>query len=129
MELLFLSLFTQPMVQPPLVIEQVVEESIQEPIESIQELPVSIYCSCVQTARSLTHMAVPHLNADAIKPNSTPVIGGLVLLKYGEVSHVAVIKYFIGTGIYVYEGNKDKCQYSERFINLNDENIIGFWAE
>ena len=62
-----------------------------------------------------------------MSPNHTPVIGGLVLFKYTNNYHVAVIKEFREEGVWVVEGNKKPCQRTERLVLWSDAYIRGFW--
>lgn len=85
-----------------------------------------IYCSCIKTARVLG-LAIPYgTNAEDIKGNSIPMIGGGIVFKYPLSSHIAVIKKFLELGFLVAEGNAKPCQYSERFVPYNDSFIVGF---
>ena len=60
-------------------------------------------------------------------PNSTPVVGGVVLLKYYEnVGHVALIQKFTEKGMIVWETNYKPCQATTREILWSDIHIVGF---
>lgn len=84
-------------------------------------------CSCIKTARNLGVKIPFGTNAKDLVPNSPPIIGGLILLKYG-VHHVVVLEGFEG-GFQVAEGNFEKgpCVVTRRRIDFNDPHIIGFW--
>lgn len=97
----------------PIVIEKVIEHPI--------------YKSCILTARMYSSFTVPRSNAEDIKGNGPPVIGGLILLEYGNISHVAVIEGFEG-GLNIVEGNYMVNQMTRRTIDFNDENIAGFYV-
>jgi hypothetical protein len=57
---------------------------------------------------------------------STPTIGGLVLLKYDDVYHIAVVTGFTNDGFRVFEGNYKPCEITRRTIGWNDERIVKF---
>ena len=66
-------------------------------------------------------------NAKDQIPNSTPVVGGVVLLKYYEdVGHVALIQKFTEKGMIVWETNYRPCQATTREILWSDIHIVGF---
>lgn len=87
-------------------------------------------CSCIQTAKALGVKVSG--NAKDLKPNSSPKVGGLILMKYGEVYHVAVIMEIIPTSygqlFKVREGNYQKCKITEREIRSDDRKILGYWV-
>lgn len=88
----------------------------------------SQYCSCVSTARNLGVDIPLNMNASDFKPNSTPVINGLVILQYPKAWHVAVITGFTDDGFSVVEGNYKPCQKDTRVLKWNDPHIVGFWV-
>ena len=97
-------------------------------------LPVSaqenILCSCILTARWLGSSVKG--NAIDLIPNSTPVIGGLIVFKKGKRindGHVAVIKGFREDGFIVVEGNYKPCTLTTRVVPFNWPTIVGFWSE
>lgn len=89
-------------------------------------------CSCISTAKALGVKIPPKTSASDIITNSSPKIGGLLVLKYGKIAHVAVIKEIhreLGEESYylVREGNFKPCELSERKILMNDSKIKGFY--
>jgi len=100
---------------------------VQGPQQEVKE-EYNVLCECVATARIYSKFELPRQHAYQFKPNSVPTVGGLVLMRYGDLSHVAVIMAIMPGGIYVREGNYKKCEYSERFIQWDDSRIIGFWS-
>lgn len=83
-------------------------------------------CSCMQTAKALG-VKLPRGNASDLKPNTNyPHVGGVIILKYKEF-HAAVIKKVTAGGIYVKEGNFEKCRITERRIDWNDPKIVGYY--
>lgn len=95
------------------------------PIQSDSGL---IGCSCIKTARQQGVDIPIGTNAEDFEPNSKPEIGGLILLSYPKVDHVAVILSFEKEGFLVYEGNFKKCIQRERIIYYIDPFIRGFWT-
>lgn len=91
-----------------------------------------VFCSCVETARELG-ADLPAGDAIDLQPNTTePVVGGVILLNYpsgeGEVvGHVAYIQGVFSEGVFVAEGNKVACEYTERYIFYGDKNIRGYY--
>lgn len=98
-------------------------------LDVLEDIDISdnIYCSCVKTARS-EGLKLPPGDADNLKPNSMPVEGGGILLKYGNVYHVAKILNFTPSGFFIVEGNKVKCKKTYRVVLYNDKAIRGFWS-
>jgi len=90
---------------------------------SKEYLPVP--CSCIKSARHFG-VPLPHLDAKDIKPNSLPVVGGLALFNYSGMAHVAVITSLEAEGFRVREGNKDFCEFGQRFVRWDGENLKGF---
>lgn len=86
-------------------------------------------CSCVQFARALGVKIPPKTDAKDLKPNATPQIGGLVLLKYGKLDHVATITSLGSQDFSVREANyQSPCQITKRTITYQDKAIRGFWS-
>lgn len=105
----------------PIVVDTKIEKEIEE------EIGDEIYCSCIKTARE-EGVDIPYnTNAEDFIPNSRPEIGGLILLKYGLISHVAVIIEFTKEGIIIIEGNKIHCEKTQRIIPYDYYAIRGFW--
>jgi len=85
-------------------------------------------CSCVQGARRLG-ADIPLIDAKWFQlfPSQMPVVGGIVLLQYGDVWHVARISELLEEGVRIEEYNYRKCQYTTRIIKWDDEHLRGFW--
>lgn len=118
--------------ESPIIIEQYIppEPPPAPPVIVEEEVVAESYlCFCVRTARKYSPFNVPYLDAKDIQPQGTPVIGGLILLEYTNVSHVAVIMSFEADGFRIYEGNYIPCKFSERIIKYNSSSIRGFWSE
>jgi len=99
-------------------------ELVKESEEIIENL---IFCSCVLTARELG-AKLPKGDARELIPNSPfPRVGGVVILRYHEDAHVAYIDKVTSEGLHVQEGNFEKCKQTERVIDFDDPNIVGYW--
>lgn len=85
-------------------------------------------CSCVLTAKALVGYNKT-VGMAKYWPRNTdlPTVGGVVVTKESYAGHVAVILAVEQDRIYVYEGNYNRCKVSERWINLNNPVIIGYW--
>lgn len=102
------------------------QELPKETASPVKRLPL---CSCILYARALG-VAIPN-STDAVdlKPNSVPVVGGLVLLTYSSgISHVAVITALLEGGVMVTEANYRRCKEGQRLISWKDPNLRGFWV-
>ena len=107
---------------PLLIIK--IQETKEESQESTDDL---IFCSCIKTAR-LEGINIPYnTDAEDFIPNTRPQVGALVLMDYGNTSHVAIITKLTENGIVIVEGNKIPCEKSERVIPYNYYAIKGFW--
>jgi surface antigen len=85
-------------------------------------------CSCVLTAKALVGYNKTVGMAKYWPRNSDiPTVGGVVVTRESRVGHVAVILAVEQYRIYVKEGNYNRCKVSERWINLNNPVIIGYW--
>ena len=98
---------------------------------NVIEIPIPIEeCSCIKIARNVGVPIPMGTNAADLKPNASPHVGALMLLKYGDVSHVAVIAGYVGDGFVVREGNFKRgvpCVATGRVVAWNDPHIVGFW--
>lgn len=109
------------------------EPSLSERVEpanippEASTMPSDVLCSCKRYITS----QVPNMplgDADSFTGNTTPTAGVVVLLRYKEISHMALIEKVSDSGISVRETNYKKCHYSERFIPWNDPSIVGFYS-
>lgn len=107
---------------PQVVVEVVLEEPIVEEVDEI-------LCSCIKYARSIGVNLPYNTNASDVVANSRPTIGGLVLLDYGNIEHVAIIQEFTDTGFKVKESNYRKCKETERIIQFDSPFIRGFYSD
>ena len=107
------------------------EQPVVEP--KVAEVTANtVFCSCVRYVRSKIP-EFPSNDAKNIKPNSVPVAGGVIILKYWnkelgqELYHVAYIESFTEKGFLVSETNFKKCQRTDREVLFTDKAIVGFW--
>lgn len=83
-------------------------------------------CSCTSTARVLG-AKLPRGNAIDLIPNiDIPVVGGVVVFDYG---HVAYVEKVTPEGIYVREGNYEKCRITRRLLEWNRTDVKGYYYE
>lgn len=91
---------------------------------------LTLDCSCVQFVRDRVP-SLPRGDADQLKPNSPPVEGGVVILKYPNgIYHVAYSARLQGIGVWIEERIQmgDECIERSYWLDLNDEKIFGFWS-
>lgn len=86
-----------------------------------------LYCSCVKYARSLVP-ELPPGDASQLAPNGPPVVGGIAIMHYGSLYHLGVILSLQEGGFTVTEGNYKRCRKTERFIEWDSREIVGFWS-
>lgn len=109
------------------------------PVPDEQPFPVkqvSIYCSCVVTARKYSEYVIPPINTAAdLEPNTNPHIGALILMDYiaedgSKLPHIAIIQGYTEDGFILGdEGNYKACEHTRgRIVPFNDPRIRGFWA-
>lgn len=106
----------------------VATDQYSEPLVMIQE-PLDDKFFCVRGARKYSYMNIPRQNADQFEHNSAPIVGGLVLLRYGSVSHVGVNTKVTNGGVQIIEWNYEAGKETERFIPYDDKALVGFWSE
>ena len=96
--------------------------------DAVVETPyIAPECECVRYLREVLDVPIRG-NAQDILPNvDIPIVGGVVLLEYGDYSHAAQIQYLLPKCMYVKQGNKISCQATEECIPYDSENIRGFW--
>ncbi len=100
---------------------------VVEPVPIVQQIPQ--YCSCVSYVRNFIP-SLPHMDAVwfATLPRSTPAVGRVAIFNYSGVYHVAYIESLGDTGFTVREANFKPCEKDRRFIEWNDDALVGFWA-
>jgi surface antigen len=88
------------------------------------------FCSCVSFAKQLTGY-MDSVGAARNWPLNAkiPTVGGVVVLNESKAGHVAVIEAVAGSTLTVAESNYIPCQKSQRTIEINDSQIIGYWTK
>lgn len=67
-------------------------------------------------------------NAEDLSPNTMPFVGSLALFKFSNgVSHVAYVDKLGEAGFHVQQGNKKAGEYTEEWVDWDNEWLIGFW--
>ncbi len=99
-----------------------------EESEEVEKLEESIYCSCIKTARELGADIPIGTNAWDLEPNTSRYTKGVLILLQYDSRHVAVITELADDGIHVSEGNFRKCEATNRVIDYDSPEIIGFWT-
>lgn len=91
----------------------------------------AIRCSCVLYAKSITGFNTPIGLAKYWPVNlSTPRVGAVVITGGTYTGHVAVITEIQGTKMKLTESNYTRCAVTHnRWIDMNDTNIIGYWIK
>jgi hypothetical protein len=85
-------------------------------------------CSCVLWAHHL-NPKVPLVSAKWFKGfvGGTPTVGGVVIFKYPNGEHVAIITKFLPDGFRISESNFKRCEIGQRDIKFDDKRITGFF--
>ena len=82
-------------------------------------------CNCYAFANVLTDYKLPKMRD--ILPNSNyPRVGGLVILRYTNDKHIAIVQSVETDGFWIREANFEACKLGRRFIDWNDPHLKGF---
>lgn len=98
-------------------------------VQQPEIVEVSVFNSCVKTARWLG-ADIPLGDAEDLTPNNElPRVGGVVILKYWDPVryHVAVVESVEQDGLHIAEGNFKPGEFSRRVIPLDSKNIMGYY--
>jgi len=88
---------------------------------------VSAECECVRYIREVLGVNIKG-DAHTIKSNTDiPIKGGVVLLNYDGIAHVAYVKEVLLDRFIIQESNFKKCTPTERVIKKNDVHITGYY--
>lgn len=83
-------------------------------------------CNCYSYIKANFIKGLPKM-ADIV-PNAAPKVGGVIILQYASVKHIAYITN-VGDGfVNVREANYSKCATGTRQIFFVDPHLIGFWV-
>lgn len=58
-----------------------------------------------------------------------PIRGGVIIMSYNEVHHLAFIESVEADGIHISEANFSICSLGKRIISFSDSHIIGFYSD
>ena len=98
-----------------------------EEVVILQSVYIPPECECVRYLREVLNVPIRG-NAQDIIPNvDVPLVGGVVLLEYGDYSHAAQIQWLLPKCMFVKEGNRITCQATTNCIPYDSSNIRGFW--
>lgn len=135
---LVLSLAILPLLVPSEPIVYKAQASTPIELEKvIEEVEDERDCSCIAGAREYGVDIPYNTNASDLEPNSTPVVGGLVLLRYynsetDEWTYHVAVNIELDEELLVYEENFDNpeggCRQGYRSIAWDSDEIRGFWT-
>jgi hypothetical protein len=84
-------------------------------------------CNCIAEVKNLG-AKVPF--KDKLEPNSiVPRVGGVVIMQYGELKHLAYVTSVEEDGIHIKEANYKRCERGTRVLEFLDKHILGFWKQ
>ena len=84
-----------------------------------------VVCNCFSFVKTKIRN-IPQM--DDIKPNSVPTVGGIVIMNYRGVKHIAYIEKILENGVLVFESNYRPCSLGKRVIEWTDPSLIGYWT-
>lgn len=84
-------------------------------------------CNCYSYVKGNYISNLPKM-ADIV-PNDAPRVGGLIILNYHGVKHIAYITKVDEDGVNVREANYTKCLTGSRKILFTDVHLQGFWSQ
>lgn len=117
----------QQAIESPYVTEQYVD--YVPPVPKITK-PSNwfILCSCINYFKQERGITQRLYYPNRITPASaTPFIGAGILLREGSVGHIGVVREITATQVRFTETNYFRCRYSERWINIDDPRIRGYY--
>lgn len=97
------------------------EPNLPVPVVPEDKIACNCYAYLVTKIKGLPRM-------DEIVPNSPPTIGGVVVMNYHGVPHVALITGFTNDGVIVSESNYHHCLYDTRTVSWTDKALVGFFS-
>lgn len=100
-------------------------QHIDEVKDSSIEKEDDIGHNCVSYIKSLG-INVPLGDAKDQIPNSLPRVGGVVIMMYGDIGHLAYIKKIDKDGLHISESNFHRGLITERVISVLDPHIVGY---
>lgn len=112
---------------PPPVPVVLVAQAAEPTVYTPEEEKARPECNCILGAQHFSPFKIPFKDASKFVGNSTPVIGGVIILEY-NVWHVAVVTGFAEKGFSIVEWNYRKCEETRRIVGYNDPHIRGFYV-
>lgn len=82
-------------------------------------------CNCYSYAQAIVDYELPKM-FDIVPNSNYPRVGGLVVLRYKNNKHIAVVKSVSHDGIIIKEANFEPCLVGERLIKWDDPALKGF---
>lgn len=107
----------------PVLVRETQPEAVLVPKKAYSD---RLECYCVKWLREFKGVDIRG-DASTIKPNSIPVVGGVVLLRYKGSSHAAYIEKMTDEGFVISDANYTPCAVSLRTLPYNDSHIYGFY--
>ena len=90
-------------------------------------IDTEMLCNCYLYSEIFTGIDLPPMAV--ISPNTeSPIVGGIAIMQYGAVKHVAVITEITKDTISVTEGNYHRCQKTERTLSKDYQRLVGFYT-
>ena len=91
---------------------------------------LKVECSCTCYAKQLVGYEGSIGAAQNWKTNSkTPAVGAVMIQSSKPFGHASVVLLVEQDRVYVREANHTPCKVTERWVDLNDKSIIGFWID
>lgn len=89
-----------------------------------------VSCNCVQFVKAMGVKLPRIIDAGNLDPNTkVPVKGGVIIMVYNGIHHLAYIDSVQEDGIHIREANYSKCLIGRRVIPFNDPATIGFYTD
>lgn len=87
-------------------------------------------CNCVSFVKAMGVKIPRIIDAGNLDSNSkVPIKGGVIILDYHGIHHLAYIDSVESDGIHIKEANFIHCSLGKRVIDLSDEHIVGFFTD
>jgi len=97
-------------------------------ISTTTEEIYDIRCFCITYIREVKGVNIRGNAENIISNVDHPLVGGVVLQKYGEIYHASFISAILPSGnMWVEEANKKSCQITSRVLELDDKAIYGYY--
>ena len=84
-----------------------------------------VCANCYAYIKAYFYKDLPLMNE--IVPNSVPFESAVVIMRYGNIDHLAYLDHFTATGMWIKEANYEPAKISERELQFDDPHLIGFF--